>query len=806
MEKYGHFTEDGLEFVINQPNLPRPWSHFLTNEEYCSFITHTGGGFSFFRDCATDRMLRWSGARWQFDRPGRYIFLRDKENGEYWSINWQPLRKNYEKFETRHGLGYTVVSSKSNGIEGRIEYFVPVKELCELWKVKIKNDTNRPRHILAYPYLEWLIGDSGSDLLVGNISNLLTRVDFDKKLDCIKARKTTAWRLYKAKPYEYEICFATNIPVKGYDCNKSVFLGRFNDETNPETVINGSINNSISDGEKAVGVLQLELDLAPFEEKEFVVILGHVKKGKIKLLLDRYRNLENVNREFKTTKNWWLKMTESIRIKTPDPDFNIMMNYWIKYQIHVCNYWSRSPGLYHEGQGGRGYRDSCQDAEGMLAINPDYSRKKILAIARLIRKDGTNAPGWSDTYGPYHEKPFKDHPTWFVSTVNAYVKETGDKAILNKKVSYLKDMWRKGGMEIDLAWKKGSIAEGEGTIFEHIVKQLNYTFNDCALKGFPRIGYADWNDAIDSAGLKGKGSSVWLGQALVRSMKLAIELAEFLNKKNIAADFRKKVKIMTDRLNRNAWDGEWFVRGFKDNGKVFGSNKNKEGKIFLNTQSWAILSDTVEGKRKEKMLKSMDRYLDSEHGMVLFAPHYATYDFELGRIALFSPGTKENAAIFCHAATFKAFADCMAGRGTKAYQTMRKIMPNVQKDYDLYKTEPYTYAEYLVGPGHPYLFGEGAFTWVTGTAGWTFLTAIEGLLGVKRDFKGLRIDPCIPSNWKECKVIRKFRGSTYAVEIKNPKGVEKGVKEVTVDGKRINGNLVKAFKDGKTHKINVIMG
>jgi len=806
LEKYGHFTEDGLEFVINQPNLPRAWSHFLTNEEYCCFITHTGGGFSFFKDCATDRILRWSGANWQVDRPGRYIFLKDKDNGEYWSVNWQPLQKNYEKFEARHGLGYTVVSSKSNGIEGKIEYFVPVKDSCELWKVKIKNDTDRARHLLVYPYLEWLIGDSGSDLLVGNISNLLTRIDFDKKLDCIKARKTTAWRLYKAKPYEYEICFGTNLPIKGYDCNKSVFLGRFNDERNPETIAKGGINNSICDGERGVGVLQLEIDLAPFEEKEFTVILGHVKKGGSKSLLDRYRNMNNVNKEFQNTKDWWLKMTETVRIETPDPDFNNIINYWVKYQLYICNYWSRSPGLYHEGQGGRGYRDSCQDAEGMLAINPEYSRKKILAIARLIRRDGTNAPGWSDTYGPYHEKPFKDHPTWFVSTVYGYIKETGDVKLLSKKAPYLKDMWCDGGMHADPNWTKGSVTDGEGTIFDHIVKQLNYTYNDCGRNGLPHIGYADWNDAFDNVGIKGKGESVWLAQALVRSLMLASELADVLGKKKLTQELRKRAEIMKRRLNRNGWDGEWFVRGFRDNGKVFGSKKNKEGKIFLNTQSWAILSDTVEGKRKEKMLKSMDRYLDSEHGMVLFTPHYATYDFELGRIALFSPGTKENAAIFCHAATFKAFADCVVGRGTKAYETMKKIMPNAQKDYDLYKTEPYAYAEYIVGPGHPYLFGEGAFTWVTGTAGWAFLTAIEGLMGVKRDFEGLRIDPCIPSHWKRCKVTRKFRGSTYAVEIKNPKGVEKGVKEVTVDGKRINGNLVKAFKDGKTHKINVIMG
>jgi cellobiose phosphorylase len=321
------------------------------------------------------------------------------------------------------------------------------------------------------------------------------------------------------------------------------------------------------------------------------------------------------------------------------------------------------------------------------------------------------------------------------------------------------------------------------------------------------IGHADWNDGIDAAGKQLKGESVWLAQALVRSFKVLAELAELIGKKTKAAEFLKKAKIMTERVNKVAWDGEWYTRGYTDYGTVYGSKKNKEGKIYLNTQSWAILAGMVDENKKKKIFKSVDKYLDGKHGYALFYPAYSKYDHELGRITMFSEGTKENAAVFCHAATFMIAADLVSGRGNQAYKAMKKLMPNAQKDFSLYKTEPYTYSEYMVGPEHPYLYGEGAFTWITGTAGWTYMAGTEYLLGVKRDYEGLKIEPCLPSTWKKAKIRRPFRGAVYEVEILNPKGVESGVKSITVDGKTISGNVVKAMKPRKKpYQVKVVMG
>jgi len=322
----------------------------------------------------------------------------------------------------------------------------------------------------------------------------------------------------------------------------------------------------------------------------------------------------------------------------------------------------------------------------------------------------------------------------------------------------------------------------------------------------PLIGHADWNDAIDAAGIKNRGESIWLAQALVRSLKVLAELCQLINEEQKKTEYLQMAQTMTERINKVGWDGEWYARGFDDQGQVYGSQKDKEGKIFLNSQAWAILGGVVEGERLKKVLKAVEKYLNGKHGLALFYPAYSSWVKRLGRISMFSQGTKENAAVFCHAATFMAVAYAMCGEGDKAYEATYKIMPNKQKDMDLYKTEPYIFSEYLVGPENPYRYGEGAFTWITGSAGWNFMLATEWILGARRDYKGLLIDPCIPRKWKRCFIRRPFRGDIYDVDIHNPQGKQSGVKEITVDGKEIEGNLIVPFQDGKVHKVKVVLG
>ncbi|MBL7085118.1 MAG: hypothetical protein ISS43_03295 [Candidatus Omnitrophica bacterium] len=806
--KYGHFSDDGLEYVITTPNTPRPWINYLTNGKYCAVISQTAGGYSFFKDCRSDRITRWLPENWHFDRPGRYIFLRDTGTKDYWSPTYQPIRKALTNFQCRHGLGYTTVQSKYKGTETEITYFVPRGESCELWLTKVTNTTKKTKTLEAFPYIEWLLGDYQLELRYRNIMNLYNRIWYDKKDKIILAKKTAAWGDLNIKAFTDVAFLGSSLPVKGYATRKNAFLGKFNTEEHPEGLMNTHFKNiDFCSGEDGIGCLRHSLKIAPGETKEFVVIMGQTACEKdAQKLVRKYRKLSNVKKELNEVKKLWRsRIVDNIQVKTPDKDFDLMMNIWVKYQLYICNFWSRSPSFYHEGSGGRGYRDSCQDGEAIVSINPELTRKRILTLAALIRKDGTSAPGFSEGSKPQGHRPNKDHQIWLTTTVASYIKETGDKKILLKKIPYLKDCWIRG-WDIDENFKGPSRFQGSGTLFEHLERNLNFCFNDVGKRGFPLIGHADWNDAIDAAGIKLKGESVWLAQGLVRSLKQLSELALLIQDEKKAAELLRKAEVMSARINKHGWDGAWYSRGFTDEGTVYGSQRNSEGKIYLNSQSWAVLSGVAQNERLRKVISSVNKYLDGSHGLALFYPAYSKFNPKLGRISMFAEGTKENAAVFCHAAAFMVAAYCLAGQGDRAYSAMKKIMPSAQADYDLYKTEPYVYAEYLVGPEHPYLYGEGAFTWITGTAGWNFMCGTEYVLGIRRELEGLRIDPCIPKKWPGFKIRRPFRGSVYEIEVKNPRRVFRGVKKILLDHGPIEGNLIPAFSDGKVHKVKVIMG
>lgn len=803
---YGNFSADGREYIITNPATPRPWVNYLTNDEYCAVISSTGGGYSFYKDSRTERLTWFLGPNLHKDKPGKYVFIHDHDAHEAWSASWAPIRKKYDSYVCHVGLGYQTIKQVRAGIESEVTHFVPREEPCEVWLVKIRNASNVTRHLSIFGYLEWWLG-STDYINFYNIAILWNRAYFNQELNAILAHKTAFYVEFNIQENPYLAFFSSSEPPSGWDCRKAVFLGTCNTEENPLGAINGVCQNSDCDGEEAVGALQHKMTLKPGEEKIIVFVLGQTvgetEAGKI---IKKYKDTSVAEKELEEVKKLWRsRIDNNLKVETPDPDFNTIINIWVKYQLYICNLWSRSPSFYHEGQGGRGYRDSCQDAEGILAIDLEHARKKILKIAGLTRRDGTVAPGWSDTYGPFPNRPFKDHPTWLTSTVAAYIKETGDKEILNQNVPWLRDKWGKGGTEI-IKWDQPAVEDGAGTLFDHLLAQLNFTFNDASHHGLPRVGEADWNDALDMAGRRQIGESVWLGMALVRSLKLLAELAEKLGKTDIAVDLFQKAEIMSGRINKDGWDeAGWYIGGYNDDLVPFGSSKNAAGKIFLNSQSWAILADLVLPGRLTSILVSVDKQLNGRHGLALLAPAYTKFDPGLGRIAMFSKGTKENAAIFCHAQTFMAAAYCRIGMGNKAYEAICKIMPNQQKDMELYKTEPYAYAEYLIGPEHPYACGEGAYTWLTGTAGWAFMVATEMLLGAQRDYDGLRIKPTLPSHWKKAKIVRPFRGATYEIEIENPDGIEHGPVEVFVDGQKIEGNLIKPHGDGQLHKVKVIM-
>ncbi len=803
--QYGQFSSDGLEYIIQTPDLPRPWTNYLTNETYCCVISQCAGGYSFYKDCRTNRITRWLPENRHLDRPGRYIFVREEKR--YYSLTYQPLRIKPQFYECRHGLGYTTIEMINHGLHSKISYFVPAQDECEVWLIQLENKTKKDKKLELFPYVEFLIGDYHEELRYRNIMTLYNRFWFDENHQAVFAKKTAMWQDMNIQPFDTLVFFASSLPVAGCCTRKLEFLGPYNTEERPRAILEGPFKNfPLTSGEEGIGCFKHKLNLKAGQTKEFVVVLGQTSGlPVVSKLLAKYRDVKAAAGELKNTQDLWKKrITDNIAVATPDKDFDTLVNGWLKYQVYICNLWSRSPSYYHEGSGGRGYRDSCQDSEAIVSIAPEWTRQRILKVASLIRRDGTSAPGFSDTTGPYKHRPNKDHPVWLTATVSAYIKETGDKDILKESVPYLKDGWIKG-WEVDPNWKGGFATDGEGTLLEHIEKNLDFCFHDVGEKGFPRIGHADWNDAIDAAGIRHRGESVWLAQSLVRSLKILAEIFEWSGQEEKRNEHLQMAKTMEERINASAWDGSWYARGFDDDGLVYGSHQDKEGKIFLNTQAWAILSGVAQGERLKQIIQAVDKYLNGPHGLALFYPAFSSWVKRLGRISMFSEGTKENAAVFCHAVLFMAVGYAMSGYGDKAYEAIKKIMPNTQKDMDLYKAEPYALAEYLIGPQHPYLYGEGAFTWITGSSGWALMAATEWILGARRDFEGLRIDPCIPRKWKRCSIRRPFRGDIYEIEILNPDGKEHGVKEIFVDGQELEGNLITPFKDGKTHLVKVVL-
>lgn len=786
--QYGHFSQDKKEYIITRPDTPRPWFNYLFNDIYHCLVSNTGGGYSYLKDPKYHRILRYDHI--STDRPGRYIFARDKAANQAWSLNWQPMRKEMPHWQCVHGLGYTVISSEYAGLKSDITYLVTQKDPVEIWHVKLTNTTNSIKDLGLFPFVEFVCGDIALEVHYRNILCLYNEADFDKKLNAIVAFK---------RPFKDNIKYgfgflATSAKIQGYDCRREVFLGRYGDIGDPDGLKNSGCKNTYCRGEDMVGVFQIDLSLAPGATEEFVVLLGCTEERKeIRPLIEKYNNVNAAKKELAAIKDYWQSQIDRIHVNTPDENFNTMVNMWGKYQLFAITHW-RGTSHYHGVEGGFGFRDTAQDAEGLFAVDAKLGREKLEKILYYQYNSGHAVSGFSDIEGTWENQgqtgivKKADVAVWVPYTVVSYIKETGDVKFLDKVIEFHD--------------------KGSATVYEHVLRAVRYIYSKRGQHGLPLIGHADWNDAYDAVGIKGKGESVWLGMALCRAAQQVQELADFIGDKKVSAEMKQIYDELHDIINKIGWDGEWYLAAFNDEGRKIGSKANEEGNVPLNSQTWAILSGIVTKERLPKILDKIDNYLDTEYGPALFLPSYTSYNPGIGRVTAFAEGTKENAAVFSHACAFKIVADCTIHRGQKAYETFAKLCPmsKAKEDHDRYKVEPYVWSEYVIGPGSRYRFGEGAFTWNTGTAPWMFTAATEWILGARRTFEGLLIDPCLPKDWKECFIRRPFRGAVYEITIKNPAGVESGIQRITLDGKEIKSNIIKPHADGKVHKVEVEMG
>ncbi len=786
---YGHFSENCREYVITRPDTPRPWFNYLFNDRFHAIISQGTGGFSYYIDPKYNRLIRYDHI--SSDQPGRYLYIRDLDSQDVWTPTWQPMRKPLDAWECRHGLGYTVISSKYQDIETEITYFVPSEDPVELWLVKVRNTGQRQRKLRLFPFAELLAGDASMELSYRNIMCLYNEAAYDPSAQAIVAFK----HQNPSRPVLNFTFFGSSLPVSGHDCSREQFLGRYNDFGSPERIKAGSLANSSVRGKDMVAVLQSDVTLAPGAETEFVVVLGFAEQREaIAKVLTRYRDLVETKRQLQIVKDSWEQMTHKIEVETPDKSFDTMINIWGKYQLLSIVHW-RGTSAYHGAEGGLGYRDMAQDVEGIVALDPALAIRKLELLFYYQYNSGHAVSGFSEVEGSWHATGASivtgkaDVAVWLPYTVVAYLKETGDDEFLEREFEFHDG--------------------GKATVYERIKRVVRYLYEQRGERGFPFIRKADWNDAYDSIGVKGKGESVWLAMALARACRQVGELAEVLNDRPVVEEMQQKYEELKRLINERAWDGDWYIAAINDDGMKIGSARQEEGRVPLNSLTWSILGDVVTPERLPKILDRIDNYLDTPYGPALFRPAYTYFQPTIGRVTAFAPGTKENAAVFSHACAFKIVADCELGRGNKAYETFAKLMPTSPvkvNNMELYKVEPYVWAEFVYGPDHPDAAGEGSFTWNTGTSPWMFLAATEWMLGARRDFRGLRIDPCLPSHWEKARIRRPFRGATYDITIENPDRVEHGVREIYVDGKKLEGNLIVPHSDGRVHQVRVVMG
>ncbi len=779
--KYGYFTKDYREFVITNPKTPRPWFNYIWNEEYAGLVSHTGGGFSFLISPRDNRLTRMRYNCLPWDRPGRYIIIKDKDTKEYWSLSWAPtIDKEYDKYECRHGQGYTKIITEYNGIRGEITYFVPPDLNAEIWRVKLINLKNKIRNLEIYSFVELLMGNALNDLINQPNDKHFTEIYFDKIHSSLVATRRY-WvlnrRVSVAQPnldWKYKIVFTTTLPVSGFDSSLDAFIGRWRSEANPEAIEKSKMNNTEITAGDPIAALQSKIKLKPKEEIDFAVIMGVAPKSENPfeyLKIFNLKKIQVIDQKFEELKQYWDNYLSAIKVTTPEEKFNLMLNVWNPYQAAVTFDMARNAGYYHGGLlFGTGMRDQFQDILGMVITHPDRVRKRILQALRFQFNDGSTLHNFFKLTDWGEKTNHSDTPLWIPFGITEYLNETGDLSILEEVVPFYDT--------------------GEATVYEHMVRAIDYCISQTTPRGLPKIMNGDWNDTLDKVGPEGKGETIWGAQFLAYVISKTFELLEYKNDKRTLERWKKIYERLKLTINEIAWDGEWYIRAFKDNGEPLGTHKAEQGKIFINSQSWAIISGIAPKERANMCIESVKKHLLRENGVQIVAPAYRKVEEDVGLISRCVPGKKENGAIFNHASSWFVLASLLNGNIDLAYDIYMRMNPlNSAKRIDKYEVEPYVYAEYITSPEHE-TEGQASHSWLTGTAVWMLRIGLDYILGFKPTINGMIIDPHIPTHWKEFRAERKFRGKTIRLHVVNPNGKNKGFSKILINHKEVKDNFI----------------
>jgi len=815
--RYGYFDDAAREYVITRPDTPRSWSNYLGSRLYGGIITQGAGGYSFYKSGGTGRVLRFRFNGVPQDEPGRFVYLRDDVDGDFWSASWQPVGKplrgrdgeevtadgrHTQASSVRHGLGYSIVESTYRGIHSEATFFIPQNQAFEYWSVKVTNTTAAPRTVSLFSYAElaneW------------NYRQDLENLQYSQYVVVCQMQDGMIRRSNSTRTASKELwCGLAGAEVVGFDTDRDLFLGPYRTPAAPLAVERGACSGSEAVGDNACASLQARLELAPGETRHVVVMMGvgapdaewDDGDGTVhrpgREIMAEFGTPERVEAELAAIRGEWRDFLAPLQVTTPDAELNSMINVWHAYQTHMTFNWSRGVSLVEAGdRDGLGYRDTVQDMLAVTHAIPDAVRERLTMILTGQTEEGgalplvkplTHKPGHMET--PTVEVYRSDDPLWLPITVANFVYETGDVAYLDQVVPYAD--------------------HGEATVFEHLVQAIRFSLNHLGAHGLVQGLQADWNDCLQFGTT---GESMFSTFLMANGCRVVAELAELTGRDADAAWARGVLDSLQGALE-DAWDGAWYIRGISATGAKLGSDALDEGKIYLESNVWAAISQTVPRERALGAMDAVYERLATEHGVALCAPAHTKEVPGVGLSLLVYPvGHKENGGIFCHANSWTIVAEAILGRGDRAYEYYRSYLPARYNDSaEVHQVEPYVYCQFTHGPESP-RFGQARNPWLTGTASWSYIGVTQYILGLRPELAGLRIDPCLPAGWDGYEVTRRFRGMNLTVRVENPAGVSTGVAAVSVDGVDVGiadagrGALVpvEALRDGAV--VTVTMG
>ncbi|MBT3376969.1 MAG: N,N'-diacetylchitobiose phosphorylase [Lentisphaerae bacterium] len=766
--QYGYFDDDAREYVITRPDTPRPWSNYLGDTTYGAIVTNNGGGYSFYQSSARGRLTRLHFNHTPMDQPGRYLYLRDRDTSDYWSATWQPVAKPLDAYqsECRHGTAYTTVTSRYAEVESEITYFVPLGRHHECWMLKVTNHSDRPRNLSAFSFLEI----SNHPVVDQDTRNL----QYSQYLvDCSFDGRFLNHGINTHLPDAYYRFFGLiGADVAGFDSDLDAFIGPYRAYSNPLAVETGACTGSLAHGDNGCGALQTDLTLAPGQSHEFMVLFGVGTADTAgQAAVAELPTVAAARDALDTLKAHWHTRLGAVVANTPDADLDHMVNVWNAYNSLITFAWSRAASLVYAGaRDGLGYRDTVQDILGVLPMIPEEAHSRLELMITGQYSHGGAMP----VVKPFEHCPGKqklipddehrgDDCLWLFNTVPAYVKETGDLAFLDRVLPYAD--------------------QGEATVLGHLKQALQFNLDHRGAHGLPCGLLADWNDTLN---LGPQGESLFLAFQLRFAFTTYVEICELRGQADEAVWAGEHLRQLDRDIDDHAWDGAWFVRAFSEDGEVIGSCRNEEGEIWLNAQSWAVLSGAATPEQARSAMDAVYKRLATPYGIALCDPPYRKTPVNTVRAALYNPSMKENAGIFCHPQSWAVIAETMLGRSERAYDYLRAYLPAAHNDRaEIRQIEPYVHAQSTHGK-HSRRFGASRLPWLSGTVSWTYHTMTHYILGIRPDWDGLRIDPCIPPEWDGFRVRRQLRGATYDIVVKNPDGARKGVARLELDGKAVD--------------------